>query len=292
MSKTTYEIKTMKTVRTFMKTGSCAEGIMNVLNRAMDNPMEIEEHGVMPLAGGVAQQGYQCGLLWGASLAAGAQSFKQHGPGQKAEAAALTASQRVVERFDADNGEINCLELTDTDWKKKSHILKNFLKGGPITCLRLTARTAPIALEEIESALAQETEERTCCPGNCAAKLARKMGASDKHAAMAAGFAGGIGLSGGACGALGAAIWLVSMNCAENGRGYNTMNARAGELIVKFLESSDYEFECSEIVGRKFESIDDHGAHVINGGCAEIIEALAATGREMILEPQRLATAS
>jgi hypothetical protein len=37
--------------------------------------------------------------------------------------------------------------------------------------------------------------------------IARKMGESDMHAVMASGFAGGIGLCGGACGALGAA-WI------------------------------------------------------------------------------------
>jgi hypothetical protein len=51
-------------------------------------------------------------------------------------------------------------------------------------------------------------------PVSCAALLAHKMGLSDLQATMAAGFAGGIGLSGGACGALGVAmlalpLWLL-----------------------------------------------------------------------------------
>ena len=47
--------------------------------------------------------------------------------------------------------------------------------------------------------------------------LAQKMGASEMHAVMAAGFAGGIGLSGGACGALVAAIWITVMGHAKEG---------------------------------------------------------------------------
>jgi len=47
--------------------------------------------------------------------------------------------------------------------------------------------------------------------------LAQKMGLSDMHTVMAAGLAGGIGLSGGACGALGAAIWIAGMNSLEEG---------------------------------------------------------------------------
>lgn len=38
------------------------------------------------------------------------------------------------------------------------------------------------------------------------------MGLSEKQAVMAAGCAGGIGLSGGACGALGVAIWTLTLN--------------------------------------------------------------------------------
>ena len=54
------------------------------------------------------------------------------------------------------------------------------------------------------------------------------------------------------------------------------MNPRAGDAIDRFLESTDFEFECSEIVGRKFENVDDHADYLRDGGCSEIIEALAA----------------
>ncbi len=46
-------------------------------------------------------------------------------------------------------------------------------------------------------------------------------------------------------------------------------------VIDNFVESTDCEFECSEIVGRKFEDIKDHAGYIGDGGCSEIIEALA-----------------
>jgi hypothetical protein len=70
----------------------------------------------------------------------------------------------------------------------------------------MAARYAPVALREIDAALSDPTVEAPHGPLSCAAVLARKMGAVDQHAVMAAGLAGGIGLSGGACGALGAAV--------------------------------------------------------------------------------------
>ena len=107
--------------------------------------------------------------------------------------------------------------------------------------------------------------------------LAQKMGVSDMHAVMAAGFAGGIGLSGGACGALGAAVWIEAMNSIKEGsEKFDFQSPELMEVMDRFVESSDYEFECSEIIGRKFEDIDDHAAYLRDGGCAGIIEALAA----------------
>ena len=106
------------------------------------------------------------------------------------------------------------------------------------------------------------------------------MGASDLHTVMAAGLAGGIGLSGGACGALGAAIWLIEMNRAQTGTGKVEFNSpEATEAIDRFLQGSGGEFECDKIVGRKFADVADHAAYLREGGCAKVIEALAAGGK-------------
>jgi hypothetical protein len=99
---------------------------------------------------------------------------------------------------------------------------------------------------------------------------------------MAAGLAGGIGLCGGACGALGAAIWMREMRKRE---GEEKIQLRMNDpdilaLIDRFLTQTDYQFECSEIVGRKFTDVADHAGHLREGGCSELIDALAATEPE------------
>ena len=84
-----------------------------------------------------------------------------------------------------------------------------------------------------------------------------------------------IGLCGGACGALGAAIWIMTMNKGLDAK-MDFNDPKNLELIEKaFLPNSDYEFECSEIVGKKFETINYHADFISNGGCSKIIEALA-----------------
>ncbi len=231
----------------------------------------------MPLAGGIANMGYQCGMLWGAALAAGAQAFRLYGPSEKAETAALIATQKLVESFHGHSkNEINCLEITDLNMQGKTDgraILKFFLKGGPIGCFRMSARYAPDVFNGINEAFAKDDFNIPAHPVSCAAMFAKKMGASDLHAVMAAGFAGGIGLSGGGCGVLGAAIWLTGVNNQPvEIEGFSYSGTWVNDVIEKYLEAADYEFECSEVVERTFENVDDHAEYLRTGGCSELID--------------------
>jgi len=251
---------------------------LGVLNHEYDRQYRDEESATMPLAGGIMQHGYQCGMIWGAALAAGAQAFRQYGPGPIAEGKSIYASQRLVESFHAQNKNINCMEITDIDKSSTGMelIMYFLIKGGSIGCLRRAAKYAPVALEAINTSFSEQDIEVLSPPVSCAAMLAKRMGLSERHIVMAAGLAGGIGLCGGACGALGAAIWILSMKISkeEDGR-VDFSDPRANDLIEKFMKCTDYEFECSKIVGRKFENVNDHAAHMSNGGCSEILEVLA-----------------
>jgi hypothetical protein len=261
---------------------------MSVVDSSLDHPLKPEERAVSPFMGGFMNHGYQCGMLWGTTLAAGAQSYRLHGPGSQAETGAIIAAQRLVESFRARYKAIDCLDITEVEFKptSKSRLLKQILKffikkGGFVGCFRMAAGYAPVAASEIDIAFSEEQFEAASPPVSCATMLAQKMGVSEMHAVMAAGFAGGIGLSGGACGALGAAIWIIGMNCLEQGSDddlwYSEIyQSKAVDAIDRFMNSADFEFECCDIVGRRFEDIDDHAAYLRDGGCSEIIEALAA----------------
>ena len=233
----------------------------------------------MPLAGGLEQMGFQCGQLWGAALAAGAEAYRRFGSGPQAEAAAVVATQRLVDVFQTSYTSINCFEVIELDWKNAQgkQVLKFFLKGGPIRCFSMTAGYARTTRREIDASFSDDELEAVEPPVSCAALLARKMGADDLHATMAAGLAGGIGLSGGACGALGAAVWLIEMARAAQGGGQVEFNSlEATEAIDRFVQSTEGEFECARIAGRKFADVQDHASYLCAGGCAKIIEALAA----------------
>ena len=258
---------------------------MSVVDGSFGNPLELEEEASAPLAGGVMNRGFQCGMLWGASLAAGAEAYRHFGSGPSAEAKTIMTSERLAETFrDRTQNEINCTEITEVDFQDMKGfmpILKYFVRGGKIgpgACFRLAAGYAKDTIDALDIAFPAEPIERPPQPVSCAAELGKKMGATEMHVVMASGFAGGIGLSGGACGALGAAIWLTAMNSPQEGAsklGYFN-NPVYLAVIDKFEESTEGKFECCEIVGRKFESIDDHAQYLQDGGCKEIIEALAS----------------
>jgi hypothetical protein len=233
----------------------------------------------LPLAGGIEAMGFQCGQLWGAALAAGAQAHRLYGPGPQAQAAAVAAAQRLIARFTASYQSINCLDVTGLNWKKAktAEFIGYFLKGGVFKCFFMSANYARAARSEMDAIFSGGRIEAPAPPVSCAALLAEKMGASDQHQVMAAGFAGGIGLSGGACGALGAAIWLIEMSqIQKDGGKFVFQRPEAEAAINRFVESTAIEFECAKIVGRKFADVADHAAYLREGGCAKVIEALAA----------------
>jgi hypothetical protein len=247
------------------------------VNRAFGYPSKPEERAAGPLAGGIARNGYQCGMVWGSALAAGAEAYRRFGAGHRGETASLIAARRIVESFRAQNGAVDCHDLTGTDFNamasSRAQMLKYLLSGKPIGCFRMAARYAPVAFAGIHTALGTEPADAPAAPVSCSALVARRRGASDLHAVMVAGFAGGIGLWGGACGALGAAVWLEAMSSDLD---YKSREATATSIVERFLKASGQTFECSRIVGRRFVDVADHAAYVRGGGCARILEALSA----------------
>jgi hypothetical protein len=250
---------------------------MSVVDDSYGYDLKAEEHAVTPMAGGIAQLGYQCGQVWGAALAAGARAHEVYGAGAAAQVAAIEASARLIARFGGSYGSVNCSDLIGMEWKQVdlAHFAKFVARGGPVKCFSMTAGFGNATRAEIDAALSEQLLAPPALPVSCASLLAQRRGASEQHATLLAGFAGGVGLSGEACGALGAALWLSALD--EIGRGGNVdlLNPRHMTVVEKFLDAIDGGCECAAIVGRRFAGVEDHAAYVAAGGCARIIDALA-----------------
>ena len=57
---------------------------MSVVDGSFAHPLKLEERAAAPLAGGIMNYGYQCGIVWGAALAAGAQAYRLYGASPQA----------------------------------------------------------------------------------------------------------------------------------------------------------------------------------------------------------------
>jgi len=272
-------ITPLRTVGTFIRGRACSDTLLHVLNCAYDRPLFQEERAAMALAGGIMQRGYQCGMIWGAALAAGAEAHRRLGEGPRAESLAVTAATKLLAVFRDQNGATDCFDITEIDdSSSKMEMMAYFLVNGwVVRCFAGAARYASAAKEAIDAALSAPLADPPPAPVSCAALLATRMGASGLHAVMASGFSGGIGLGGVGCGALAAAIWITGMRALEGGATrLDFENPGALAVIDRFVERTGHEFECAVICGRRFANIEEHAAYLRQGGCAPLLEALAA----------------
>ena len=266
------------TKRVFLMKGACSHTFFYILNREFGHLKEDEERASDPLAGGIFQQGYQCGMLWGCALAVGAESFRRNEDIGKAIAQAVTATQHVMESFLNRAKSIECYDITSCDFTSKFGLAKYMLTGKPITCFKLADKWAPEAIKAAKEGLSHEQTDLPQMPLSCASEVAKKMGASDEEMVMVAGFAGGLGLSGNACGALSAAIWMKTLaKVRDKNYKYTLSDPDAEKIIEAFNEETGHEMECCKITGQYFKTISEHTEFIKNGGCKKLINVLADT---------------
>ena len=169
---------------------------------------------------------------------------------------------------------IECYDITECDWNSKTSMAKYFFTGKFMSCFNLAQEWAPEAVQAAKEGLDLEYDSHQESI-SCASQVAKKMGATDEEMVMVAGFAGGLGLSGNACGALSAVIWMKTLNWYRQDGKTSFNNPYAEEAIEKFYAVTDYEMLCEKISGRTFESVKDHTYYLKNDGCYKLIDTLA-----------------
>lgn len=262
--------------KVFRKLGTCSRTFFYILNREFGHPRMLEERAADVLAGGIMQKGHQCGMLWGASLAIGAEAYRICENKNQAINVAVIATQDIMESFSQREHTINCREITRCDFSSKLSFAKYVLSGRFLHCFDLAQQWAPEAVKSAYDSLSKlETESQKDCL-SCEAEVARKMDASEEETIMVAGFAGGLGLSGAACGALRTAIWMKSLQwCREEIKKSALKNAESEKVLNIFYQTTDSKIVCSDIIGEQFKNIDDHTNFIKKGGCARLINKLA-----------------
>jgi hypothetical protein len=269
------ELRYKNPKRVFRKLGSCSRTLFYLLNREFENPRVTQERAADPLAGGIMQMGYQCGMLWGASLAVGSEAYKRCEDLDQAIGVAILATRQIMISFAEREHAINCRDITRCDFSSKLSFARYFLSGRFLHCFKLAELWTPEAVQAAREGL---TSDPGTLPGqitSCASKVAKKMGANEEEQVMVAGFAGGLGLTGGGCGALAAAIWMESLSwCRENPTESAMKNPKAKLIMKTFEDMTDSRILCSEVSGQRFKNLEEHSNFIENGGCGRVMDAL------------------
>ena len=215
-------------------------------------------------------------MLWGASLAAGTEAFRRCNDRGQAIATAITAAQTVVESFSQRARGVNCRDVTGCDFTSLFGLAKYFLSGRFLACANLAGQWIPEAISAADEGLAREHADFSLAPMSCASRVAERMGASDEEMITVAGLAGGIGLTGNACGALAAAIWMHTLvRCRTHTVESTYPDPKAVSTLRAFHGATGSETLCRKITGQRFRTIDGHTEYVMSGGCDNLIDVLA-----------------
>jgi len=262
--------------KVFKKLGTCSRTFFYIVNREFGHPKELEERAADSLAGGILQEGHQCGMLWGASLAVGAEAYRKCKDQNEAISVAIKATQNLMNSFTKNEHTINCRDITHCDFKSKWSFAKYMVSGRFLYCFKMADKWAPDAVKSARNELAKNIPNTPAVTMSCATEVARKMGASEEEMIMVAGFAGGLGLSGAACGALSAAIWMKSLAwCKEEAKKMALKNPEAKKTLETFYKTTNTNIQCDAITGTNFKSLEEHTNFIKNGGCASLMNVLA-----------------
>lgn len=271
------------TKNVFRKCGTCSQTFFHLLNREFGCRKENEERASDLLAGGLMHRGCQCGMLWGSALAVGAESFRRYGNGDRAVAAAVRATQSVMESFKRMTTTHNCREIVHCDLTRFTGMMKLMTEAivngfNNFRCFNIAERWTGDALEAARNGLSFRDDAQSPPVRSCASEVLKRMGASDEEAVTVAGLAGGMGLSGNACGALGAVIWKHLLDWCKKHPGktppyFNDKTAK--NIMKKFMSFTHSELLCHNICGKKFATLEEHTDFIKNGGCEPLMHELA-----------------
>ncbi len=267
--------------KVFAKCGTCSQTLYCILNREFGYPRKTEELASDPLAGGLMNTQHQCGMIWGSALAAGAEAFRRYNNTNHAINGAITSTQKIVTSFSKRASAVNCCDIIGFEFSDSLNVAKMILKTLPggfnnLVCMNLVEKWAPEAIQAAKNGLISTQKDLFPASKSCACEVAKKMGANNEEMVTVSGLAGGIGLSGQGCGALGAAIWQSSLDWCKNHPGESGYsNPHSKDILQAFSDETNSEFLCHKISGQHFNTIRDHTEYLNKGGCKNLINKLA-----------------
>ena len=241
------------------------------------------------LAGGILNNGSTCGVVIGGAISSAMIRDEELG-GQwtlEDEIQLLDEVGRDVAWFEDRFGTCLCRERDDLSYQRITVIgLMNPRKVRG--CVARTGASMSHFLEKYESADAREKPratagEATPCE-HCARKILREIReetgvGNERMERISIALDGGIGLSGGGCGALSGALMALGLKYALDPKKtdpkqlrniYRSMDSeffsKARILVSRFIKRFGY-FECSRLTGKEFQGWDDFSEFRNSSSC-------------------------
>ena len=276
----------------FWRRFSCSETMLTLLNRSAGLEQKEWEEASDPLCGGIlAGLDCACGVLWGGALAAGMRAYHQIQDEIKARSVALEATRSIVNTYLAKRTAVDCTDVTRMQrWNMPMFLAKGNLR----VCQRQLVEFAPVFDQKIDETIEQAGKAAGCrqcanCAANAFLRVAEVIGVdAPEGASVCAGLAGGIGLSGNGCGALGASILALNLKYfKERDRPKHSMirsnlqgmsigdgwMRQSREVLGKFIDRHGSK-KCSEITGRTFATETELDGYLRSGSCESVTDTL------------------
>ena len=263
------------------------------------------------LAGGMG--GSTCGVLFGGALGLGIQySMHSEGAGSHAEAAVVEKVGEFLQWFEESYGTTDCRERTGIEFTSLGKMAQYMVPGHKaVKCLAHLRKAVGYLQEQILDPAQVELNsgDARCshCAGDVLSEIREQTGVgSDVLESSSVVLDGGVGLHGGACGALAAAALVTGLmsgtdfhrTTMKDGMGAMAAMVRAGgtskpvrpgkhhydvfkssqafeRIKSAFLQQAE-SVRCSEIVGRRFNDYADFQDWVTTSERCRSLKAIVA----------------
>lgn len=264
------------------KTLNCCESQIvpiQVLYDVADTNLRMSVTG---LAGGINNNGSTCGVIWGGSLnlaimhRAASQSWDISN-----EINLIHDVQKFVNSFEQKFGSPLCRDRTSLDLKKFTGKIGLLIPSKAKGCVRQTAWGMNYVLESKVNSSDSPIKSIDHCSTSIFEEIKNRIGISDLYLQqLSTGLSGGIGLSGGGCAALSAAIMLLGLKFGnksiKDGKRRNPLRLASPKFIksanklIKLFKEKFGSLECRDITNTTFEDIENFNEYRSKGRCNEI----------------------
>jgi len=295
---------------------NCASATLEAFQDVFGLPDDLLLKAVTGLEGGVVAGGSTCGVITAGALGMAQLWRKRTGTDPRTSPALMKAVADYVRWFDGTVGVTSCRQRTGVDFHTAAGLARYFLPGDRVgRCISHIGKALTYLQRAGTEMAARGSHGQTARPApalHCASAVLKtirvRTGLGDPRIEQAAAvLSGGVGLSGGVCGALAGAIMGINLTVGMDVRRYGRVKIMRDftvghlnlliaaprwmpepfgigkEVVGLFLERAGSP-ECRQIAGRGFTDPADLSAHLwTSHTCRELIEFssdLAATAIE------------